>query len=165
MFLKLKEPTPSVMKTIEIPISKNIFGLWKDTHISENKVNRWSIASIKENPYIMQRWKHKARDKTYLVCVKSLGHSVPAINAKLRTSNVLRSIAKQESHGAHQILRCTHLSSRDKRSPFIAELGVLVENFAGTTDEGKPMVSTISPEIIDWRSSIDGWITHRAVSI
>lgn len=62
---------------------------------------------------------------------KCLGQSVPAVDAEIRTGDVLGRVGEEEGHGAHQVFGCTHLADGDEGDPLIAELGVLVEDLAG----------------------------------
>lgn len=64
--------------------------------------------------------------------VACLGHRVATIDAEIRPSDVLGCIAKQEGHGTHQVLRCTHLASGNKRGPLVAKLGILIKDLAGS---------------------------------
>lgn len=67
--------------------------------------------------------------------VAHLGQGVSAVDTEICARDVLRSIAKQEGHRAHQVLGGSHFANGDERSPFIAELWVFVEDLAGA--EGK----------------------------
>ena len=60
------------------------------------------------------------------------GYGIASVNAEIRPSDVLGGIAKQEGHGTHQVLRCTHLAGGDERDPLVAKLGVLLEDLAGS---------------------------------
>lgn len=62
---------------------------------------------------------------------ESLGQGVAAVNAEIRTGDVLGRVGEEEGHGAHQVFGGTHLADGDERDPLIAELGVLVEDLAG----------------------------------
>lgn len=79
---------------------------------------------------IMQQGNHNERLNSAQVAY--LSHSVATIDAEIRSSDVLGSIAKQEGHGTHQVLRCTHLASGNERGPLVTKLGVLVEDLAGS---------------------------------
>lgn len=62
---------------------------------------------------------------------KILSQSVASINTKIRPGDILGCVGEEEGHGAHQVFGDTHFADGDKRNPFIAELGVFVEDFAG----------------------------------
>lgn len=79
---------------------------------------------------IMQQENHKEiLNSAHVAC---LGYRVATIDAEIRSSDVLGSIAKQEGHGAHQVLRCTHLAGGNERGPLVTKLGVLIKDLAGS---------------------------------
>lgn len=68
-------------------------------------------------------------------CRKALddhsGQGVAAVDAEIRSGDVLGRVGEEECHGAHQVFGGTHLADGDEGDPLVAELGVLVEDFAG----------------------------------
>lgn len=60
-----------------------------------------------------------------------LRQGVAAVDAEVRTGDVLGRVAEQEGDGAHEVFGGTHLTDGDEGGPLVAELGVFIENFAG----------------------------------
>lgn len=99
-------------------------------HLMLDMTGLYRIPMHERKTSIMQHGNQKWRLKyAQIAC---LGHGVAAVNAEIRPSDVFRGIAKKKSDGAHQVLRCTHLASRNERGPLVAKLGVLVEDLAGS---------------------------------
>lgn len=64
-----------------------------------------------------------------------LGQGVASINAQIRPGDILGCVREEEGHSAHQVFRNTHLADGDEGDPFIAELGVFVEDLAGAAQK------------------------------
>lgn len=71
-----------------------------------------------------------------------LSQGVAAVDAEIRTGDVLGRVAEQEGDGAHEVFGGTHLPDGDEGSPLVAQLRVLIENLAGTIQEKKIISKT-----------------------
>lgn len=72
----------------------------------------------------------ESQEKTFSAA--TLGQSVAAVDSEIGAGDVPRGIAQEEGDRAHEILRRAHLSDGDQRGPLVFEVGVFVEDLAGS---------------------------------